>query len=181
MGKSFRFITDPAGEMEVLQWFRDLPEPPEEVHNATHVQLYFRPLGPLQYLSDGSIDAEKSPIVSIAKPRVVHNLLWTVGVINFRTSALSKLYPSLHRTQKDLEQWLSDLPCIYSGTDRDNQYSYYLEGGVRNEISPIYAFPSGLEAIERGRYFVSHLDTEGRLAQLRQTLRLRGLNFDAAA
>ncbi|UVE70088.1 hypothetical protein L2Y90_33750 (plasmid) [Burkholderia pyrrocinia] len=177
MGTSYRFIADPADGAAVLNWFRALKEPPLEVATALHTVLYFSHLGELHHAADESVDAEKSPIVTVVHPRTAREALWTVGEIHFRTGALRRLYPSLYRVSQALALWLDDYPCIYSVKDRDNEYSYYLEGTVKNETSPIYAFQSGLDALSNERYFVGARDNDAVLDKVCKTLKLRGVDF----
>ncbi|MBE2972150.1 hypothetical protein IMT09_29190 [Burkholderia cepacia] len=179
MAKSYRFIADPADSAAVLTWFRELKEPPREVATAHHVVLYFAHLGALHYAENGSVDAEKSPIVTVTPPHTTRKLLWTVGEVHFRTGALSRLYPALYRVSQAFAKWLNSFPCVYSLSDRDNRYSYYFEGSVRNESSPIFAFQSGLDALSNERYFVGDRDNDAVLDRVCKALCLRGLNFDA--
>ncbi|WP_133650943.1 hypothetical protein [Paraburkholderia flava] len=178
MGNSYRFIADPADSAAVLAWFRQLKEPPREVATATHVVLYFADLGVLQYAADGSVDAEKSPIVTVAAPRRTREMLWTVGEVHFRTSAVRRLYPALYRISQEFATWLNGFQCVYSSNDQTNRYSYYFEGTVRNQISPIFALPSGLDALGNERYFVGASDNDAVLDKVCKALRLRGVNFD---
>lgn len=177
MGKSFRFLSDPADEeaTTVLTWFRQLHESPREVAARQHVVLYFASLGPLHYAQDGTVDADESPIVTVVPPRTACESLWTVGEVHFRTKALSRLYPALYRVSKAFEEWLNHYECVYSMADRDNRYSYYLEGSVRNHDSPIFALPTGLDALTSERYFVGAQDNDALLDTVCRKLRLRGV------
>lgn len=175
MGTSYRFLSDPAHSGVVLAWFRQLDAPPREVVAERHVVLYFAHLGPLNYLEDGTVDAQASPIVTVVPPRITHASLWTVGEVHFLTRGLSKQYPKLYRVSQAFGDWLKSYACVYSLADREGKYSYYLEGSVRNEDSPIFAFQSGLEALQNERYFVGSRDNDLRLDAVCRNLRLRGV------
>ncbi|WP_157646029.1 hypothetical protein [Burkholderia ubonensis] len=177
MGKSYRFLADPADEeaATVLAWFRQLHESPREVAAKHHVVLYFAGLGPLRYGQDGTVDADESPIVTVVPPRTACESLWTVGEVHFRTNALSRRYPALYRVSKAFEEWLNRHECVYSIADRNNPYGYYLEGSVQNHDAPIFALPSGLDALKSGRYFVGAQDNDALLDKVCRKLRLRGV------
>ena len=177
MGKSYRFLADPADEeaAAVLTWFRQLHESPCEVAAKQHVVLYFASLGPLQYAEDGTVDADESPIVTVVPPHTVRESLWTVGEVHFRTKALSRRYPALYRVSKAFEEWLNHHECVYSMADRSNRNSYYLEGSVRNHDSAIFALPTGLDALKSERYFVGAQDNDALLDKICRKLRLRGV------
>lgn len=179
MGTSYRFISAPSDSDAVLTWFRELPEPPREIAAAQHIVLYFAHLGGLQYGEEGEVDAEKSPIVTIVPPRTARGALWTVGEVHFLTSALGKLYPALYRVSRSFGKWLGGYQCVYSSADRDNGYSYYLEGSVKNQVTPIFALQSGMDALGNERYFVGARDNDAVLDTVCKTLRLRGLSVDA--
>ncbi len=69
--------------------------------------------------------------------------------------------------------------CVYAGPyPKVSEWAYYLEGSVQNYDPPIHAFPSGLEALRRGQYFVGDDDNELVLDRLCAALRLRGLSPD---
>jgi len=179
MGISYRFISAPSDSDAVAAWFRALTEPPREIVTAQHIVLYFAHLGGLQYGEDGAVDAEKSPIVTIIPPQTTRGALWTVGEVHFRTGALGRLYPALYRVSRSFGKWLGSYECVYSSGDRDNRYGYYLEGSVRNQVTPIFAFQSGMDALGNERYFVGARDNDAVLDNVCKTLRLRGLSVDA--
>ena len=54
-----------------------------------------------------------------------------------------------------------------------------LEGSVRNYDPPVFALPSGLDALNSGRYFVDHRDNAYVLDKLCKALRLRGIQCEA--
>lgn len=112
-------------------------------------------------------------------PRTARGALWTVGEVHFLTSALGKLYPALYRVSRSFGKWLGGYQCVYSSADRDNGYSYYLEGSVKNQVTPIFALQSGMDALGNERYFVGARDNDAVLDTVCKTLRLRGLSVDA--
>ena len=67
----------------MVEWFRRLPEPPEETLTAYGMTLYFRSFGPLVYDETEAIDVVHSPVATIGLPVVRRGVLWTVGQVNF--------------------------------------------------------------------------------------------------
>ena len=130
MGTSYRFISAPSDSDAVLTWFRELPEPPREIAAAQHSVLYFAHLGGLQYGEDGEVDAEKSPIVTIVPLERLEAHYGRSAKFIF-LPARSENYPALYRVSRSFGKWLGGYQCVYSSADRDNGYSYYLEGSVK--------------------------------------------------
>jgi hypothetical protein len=175
MGATYRFIADPSESSEVLGWFRSLPCPPEEVPTKHGATLYFKELGTLTYDVDGRIDSKSSPVVAVFLPQVRRGSLWTVGEVHFLATPLRQQFPDLHRISSAFSRWLATLPCVYTNKRQDNEFSYYLEGSVKNFDAPVYAFGSGLSALQSGRYFVGERDNDRVLDSLCRALRLRGV------
>lgn len=175
MGATFRFIEEPSKHSEVLEWFRALPSPPVEVQTDRAVVLHFADCGPLAYRPDGEINSKASPVVALFAPRVVRGVLWSVGEVHFLTTSVGTLYPALKKVSSHLSRWLSGFECVYSNRRAENEYSYYLEGSVKERDPPVFALASGLSALRAGRYFVADGESQGRLDSICQQLRLRGL------
>jgi hypothetical protein len=159
-----------------MAWFRSLSGQATEAQTEYGYALHFRDFGPIAYQSDGSINADLSPVVTIVLPQTRRGTLWTIGEIHFRATPLRKQFPLLHKLNSDLSKWLSALECVYSHKRRENLYSYYLEGSAQNGDADIFAFRSGLEGLSRGQYFVSYLDNAARLDAICKALRLRGVH-----
>jgi len=164
----------------VRAWFKSLDASFTEVGTAYGYVLHFTEMGSLAYLPDGQIDADASPVVTIVLPQVRRGVLWTIGEVHFRASPLRKRFPVLYKIDTSFSKWLSSLDCIFSNKRKENPFSYYLQGSTQNDDAPIFAFPSGLEEIQKERYFVSYMDDQSRLETLCKTLRLRGVNCAAA-
>lgn len=173
MGVTIRFIEEP-GPNRVLAWLRAHPAEPEEVLTERSTVFHFRACGPLLYDSRGHIDTALSPVATLFPPRVRRAALWTAGEVHFLPTQMRRKFPALHRTAADLAKWLSSFHCVFA-PGASSEFAYYLEGSLRNEDSPIYALPSGLDALNDGRYFVSEGESDGRLDGLCQQLRLRGV------
>jgi hypothetical protein len=173
MGVTIRFIEEP-GPNAVLEWFRAQPEKPEEVATDRSTVLYFRGLGPLVYDATGRINSALSPVATLYAPRARRGTLWTVGEVHFLPTPLRRRFPALHRTAANLAKWLSSFQCVFARGE-PCEFAYFLEGSVRNGDAPIYALPSGLDALQAGRYFVSEGESEARVGDLCRQLRLRGL------
>ena len=173
MAASYHFVESPhCEESDVLRWFRQLPQPPEEPVIDRGVALYFRPLGPLG-------DRDSSPVVIFAKPQVRRGVLWTVGSVEFVAKNLRSVSPELERIRKAFRAWIKSAPLIYENRKGvENPHAYYLEGSAKNWATEILALPTGLSALGAGQYFVSERDNEFVLDQVCQTLRLRGVECD---
>jgi hypothetical protein len=173
MGVTMRFIEEPGADC-VLAWLRAHPAKPEQVLTERSTVLYFRAFGPLVHDARGHIDPALSPVATLFSPRVRRAALWTVGEVHFLPTQMRRKFPALHRTAADLAKWLSCFQCVFA-LGEPSEFSYYLEGSVRNADSPIYALPSGLDALGDGRYFVSEGESDGRVDALCQQLRLSGV------
>jgi hypothetical protein len=175
MGSTFRFISAPDSPASVLEWFRALPTPPEEVPTDRGTVLYFRSCGNLSLRSDGSIITDESPVATLFLPRIRRGVLWTVGELHFLPKRISERFPELAKVSGAFSRWLKRRPCIYSNKSLGSEFDYYLEGSIRNFDSPVYAFECGLAALRSGRYLVGDGDNELVLDKLCQILRLRGI------
>jgi hypothetical protein len=173
VGVTIRFLEEPDAN-SVLEWFRDLPEKPDEVPAQRSTVLYFHGFGPLVYDAAGRIDTAASPVATLFAPRLRRNALWTVGEVHFLPAQLRRRFPGLHRVAGNLTAWLSSFDCVFARSS-PCEYSHFLEGSVRNEDSSIFALPSGVDALTTGRYFVSENDGEERVEVLCKQLRLRGV------
>jgi hypothetical protein len=126
--------------------------------------------------SKNSVPWSGFPIVTIVLPQVRRGVLWTIGEVHFRSTPLRKQFPALHKINGAFSKWLSAFECVYSNQRSENLYSYYFEGSVQNLDAPIFALQSGLEALKKERYFVSHMDNPSRLDSICKRLRLRGID-----
>ncbi len=168
------FLEAPERPCSTLQWFRDQDLAPNEHLCAWGAALHFSSLGQLHYNSDGSIDSERSPVVTVHLPKVRRGILWTIGEVRFCPVPLRQ-FPELERLRRSFLRWFDERPLIYDHhPTAEHRFDYYLEGMARN-LGPIRAFPSGLAALENGQYFVSRLDTDVSLQTVCRTLALRGV------
>jgi hypothetical protein len=177
MGTTYRFIAIPDESSEVLEWFRNLENPPTEVGTEYGFVLYFREMGELSYDESGGINAKLSPVVTIFLPKIRRGILWTLGEVHFLATPFRQQYPLLYNISRAFNKWLSGHELVYSSKRNDNPFSYYLEGSAKNKGSDIYAFKLGFDEIKSGRYFVSEDDNEARLDKICGYLRLRGLEL----
>jgi hypothetical protein len=107
-----RFVEAPEAPCSALQWFRD-----QNLAQIEHVfewgaELYFSSLGQLRRNSDGSIDSERSPVVTVHVPQVCRGILWTVGEVRFCPVPLSQS-PELERLRRSFLRWFQKHPLIY--------------------------------------------------------------------
>ena len=169
-----RFVEAPEIPCSALQWFRDQDLAPDEHMFDWGAALYFSSLGQLHFKSDGDIDSERSPVVTVHVPQVCRGILWTVGEVRFCPAPLSQ-FPELERLRSSFLRWFKKHPLIYDHHPAgEHRFDYYLEGTAGN-WGPIRAFPSGMAALENGQYFISRLETNSSLETLCRKLALRGV------
>ena len=178
MGTTYRFIADPCEPSEVLAWFRTLPSPPEEIQGNGCLWLFFSKEGPLARAgADGAVDPKQSPVATVFIPRVRRGVLWTVGEVHFLATPLRQRFPGVHKVSSAFGKWLSGHECVFSNQPGFNgEWSYYLQGSVKNFDPPVFALPSGFRALKAGQYFVAEDDTVARLDEVCSSLRLRGIH-----
>lgn len=175
MGSTFRYLAIDDEAESVPAWFRGLADPPEEFSRERGAAFYFRALGPLVQRADG-IDPDASPLVFLFAPRRVRGVLWTAGEVHFRPTPLRERFPSLAATSRKFGKWLAQHELVFSRRARPaRDWSYYLEGSLRNFDPDIYALPKAAAALARGQYFVADDDGEATLDRVCQALRLRGV------
>ncbi|XQE65148.1 hypothetical protein ACOAPY_10585 [Pseudomonas sp. P3C3] len=175
MGTTYQFISKPDEPSEVIEWFRNLESPPTEIETKYGFVLYFREMGELSYDESGNINPKLSPVATIFLPKIRRGIIWTIGEVHFLSTPFRQQYPLLYKISLAFKKWLSGHTLIYSSKRNDNKFSYYLEGSAKSQGSDIYAFPTGLDEIMAGRYFVNEGDNEARLDKICGYLRLRGL------
>ena len=169
-----RFIEAPDTPCSALQWFRE-----QNLSFAEHVfdwgaALYFSSLGELRLNPDGSIKADSSPVVAVHLPKVRRGILWTVGDVCFCSVPLGH-YPELQRLRTSFTRWIGRYPLIFDHhPSSPHEFDYYLEGSAKN-WGPIRAFPTGLDALKKGQYFISRFETDSSIRTLCKTLALRGM------
>jgi hypothetical protein len=175
-GSTSYFIEAPNTHSEVVDWFRRLPEPPEETPTAYGITLYFRSFGPLARDETGAIDVAHSPVVTIGLPVLRRDILWTIGEVHFLATLSLPQNSSLRGVSRAFSRWLKGNEAVYVQTGRSEQpYAYYLEGSAKN-WGDVYALPSGLEHLKRGGYVVSLKDNDFVVDRVCRSLRLRGVN-----
>ena len=184
MGVTLRFIASPDEGAKVLDWFRELPTPPEFVPKPNAAWLYFRDFGGLANSASGGVDVQRSPLVSVFLPKVRREILWTVGEVHFLAARMPATFPELQRVLVSFRKWLQGFPPVFHQPHlpqtSGGRWDYYLEGSVRNRGSDIFALPEGMAALERGQYFVCDDDSEPRLDTILRMLKLRGVEPNAA-
>jgi hypothetical protein len=178
VGTTHRYLEDPRSDSLVLGWLRraalDLLEVPVPPHG---VSLYYREFGPLVLADGRTLASHRSPMVSVFLPRVRRGILWTVGEVHFLATPLRKLYPGLHKLNRRFGAWLRRFECVFdNGHCPRPEWAYLLEGSAQSYGPPILALPTGLEALNSGRYFVARDDSEFRLDAVCKQLRLRGVH-----
>ena len=178
MPSSFWFVAAPNEASDILQWFRGLPQPPEETSTSTGYALYFRCFGRLALKEDGSIDTSRSPVVTVVSPGTRRQVLWSTGSLHFLPTPISQ-FPKLAKIRRSFTRWMEANPLVYNhAINAENPFAYYLEGSATNR-GPLYGLPSGMTALSRGQYFVDALDNDLVLDRVCRLLRLRGVECAA--
>lgn len=178
MGTTHRFLAVNDEVDVALDWFLRQPESPE-VFDKPHGQLlYYRTMGALAKLPDGSdVDATRSPVVSLFRPTRRRGVLWTTGEVHFLPTPLRRVCPPLHALSQRFKRWLSGFDLVFTVNQSwSGEWNYFLEGSIRNLDAPVYAFPLAAQALKQGQYFVAWSDNEHVLETLCRTLRHRGVN-----
>jgi hypothetical protein len=175
MGVTYNFIHDPLEPSPVLSWFRALVPGPREIQFDWGWALHFEACGPIQYLADGTIDANHSPVAALVLPILRRGVLWTVGELRIPATPLKSQYLALHRVSLAFSEWLGNFHRVFSSKGEAQGFDYQFEGSVRNTCKEIFAFKSGLDALNGGRYFIANSDNDALLDKVCKQLRLRGV------
>ena len=177
MGTTFRFLAIGDEVNATLDWFLRQADPPEVTGKPYGHLLYFRGMGPLSQMPDGSgIDFKRSPLVSLFRPVPRRGALWTTGEVHFLPEPLRRGCPPLHALSLRFSSWLSGFDLVFTGDPSwTGEWNYFLEGSIRNHDVPVYALPLASRAVRDGQYFVDWSDNEGVLDRLCRSLRHRGV------
>lgn len=158
MATSFWFLASPEEGQTVLNWFKQLPEPPHIHPRADGAALFFRQWGPLVMTGTNEVDVTRSPVVLLLLPEVRHGILWTTGEVQFLAERMKSSFPGLQKVLTSFRQWLRSFPLVFRQPrlpeTSGGPWDYYLEGGIRNVSDEVYALPTGMAALERGQYFI---------------------------
>jgi hypothetical protein len=169
MGTTYRFIENPTESSSVLQWFRALPVPPEEMQTQRATVLFFRSFGALAF-------------ATIYLPRTVRGALWSVGEVHFLSTPLKERFPELHKINNAFAKWLRQFEIVFSNKSGGvSEWNYYLEGSVTHYDPPVFGLPSGLQAIQNNQYFIADDDNETVIEKVCSSLRLRGVHCESLA
>lgn len=169
MGTAYRFLAEIDEARLIIEWFRELPEPPTESHHEDGVLFYFDKFGPLLE------DPKSSPLVNVFLPKKQHGVLTTVGEVHFLATPM-KMFTQLAEVNHKFRKWLKKYHLVFTRkADHDNRFDYFLEGSIKNWDSDVYALPLAFDALGKGKYFVNHGDTDHLLGTLCKQLRLRGV------
>ena len=169
MGVTHRFLALEDESHIITEWFRSQTPTPVEDVREDGVLFFFRDFGPL------NDDDKKSPLVNVFLPLRKRGVLLTCGEVHFLATPVS-LFPQLAALNRQFRRWLGQFPCVFSRRpDFEGEWSYYLEGSIRNFDADVYALPEAMDALRSGSYFVSHGDTDWMLEKIVRQLDLRGV------
>lgn len=179
MATTFRFLASPEEAHKVVDWFKELPDPPVIHPRADGVALFFRQFGPLVMTAPNEADAKRSPVVLVIFPQVTRGILWSTGEVQFLPERIADTFPELQKVLGRFRRWIRSFPLVFRQPKfpetSGGPWDYYLEGGIRNFCDEVFALPIGMAALERGRYFVWRAGDEGSYEDLMKQLRLRGV------
>lgn len=175
MGTSYRFLAIGDDMQHVLDWFANLPEPPNMVTGRGCQFLHFHTLGRLVDTDAGKVDPKRSPIASLFPPENRRGVLWTAAELHFLPTPLATLFPKLNAVNRRFSNWLGTFDRVFERPGKVGEWDYCLEGSLKNWDTSIYALPNAMAALRDGQYFVSHCDDGFFLDKLCQLLRLRGI------
>jgi hypothetical protein len=175
LAATYYFLQNPDEPSEVLRWFREQPEAPDEYPKGEATLLFFGQCGQMAFSSDGGVDVGRSPLVTVFKSQVRRQALWTVGEVHFLAARMRTAFPPLEILRQKFHDWLKSHEEVFDQRSPEDGLGYYLEGSARNVAERVFALPSGLTAIEAGRFFVKHTDNAALLDRICRSLRLRGV------
>jgi hypothetical protein len=177
MGSTYRFLAIDDEVNAALDWFLGQPGQPEVIEKPGGYLLYFRGMGPLVDMPDGSgVDVARSPLVSLFRPLRRRGVLWTTGEVHFLPTPLRRNYPPLHALSQRFKKWLSGFDLVFTNElSWPGEWNYYLEGSIKNFDPPVHALPREAQALGEGQYFVDLSDNDFILDKLRRSLRHRGV------
>jgi hypothetical protein len=178
MGTTHRFLAIDDETQLVIDWFRGISDPPEEIARPGGLLLYFRAYG--GFLppegNDSGVDCTKSPLVSFFRPQLKRGVLWTAGEVHFLPTPLATTVPKLNSVSRRLHKWLGRFDLVFSRKPGwKGDWNYYLEGSLQNFDQEIFALPRAMEALRRGQYFVADGDNDFVLDRLCRQLKGRGV------
>ncbi|WP_165070915.1 hypothetical protein [Paludisphaera rhizosphaerae] len=177
MGSTYRFLAIGDEVNAVSDWFLGQPNPPEVIDEPSGQLLYFRGMGPLAQMPDGSgIDVRRSPLVSLFRPVLRRGVLWTTGEVHFLPMPLRRNCPPLYALSLQFKKWLSSFDLVFTNEPSwPGEWNYYLEGSIKNFDPPVLALPRAAQALRKGQYFVDLSDNDYILDKLCRSLRHRGV------
>jgi hypothetical protein len=107
MGTTYRFLAEIDEAILIIDWFRELPEPPTENRHEDGILFYFDQVGPLLE------DSKSSPLVNVFLPKKTREVLTTAGEVHFLTSPM-KMFPQLVEVNRKFWKWLKQYQLVYT-------------------------------------------------------------------
>ena len=159
----------------VVDWFASLTHEISVDERSDRRLLYFRSMAKEPLPLHGEINQKATPFVFIEKPQIKLGTLRTDSEVYFSATPLKAQFPELQKISTGFLKWLRQYDLVFSREHADqSEWKYYLEGGIQNFTSELYALPSAMAALRKGQYFVHLRDSDGLLNTLSKTLALRG-------
>ena len=159
----------------VVDWFASLTHEMVVDDRSDRRLLYFRSMAKDPLPQGGTINQKTAPFVFIEKPQIRRGTLRTDSEVYFSATPLKAQFPELHKISTGFLKWLRQYDLVFSNEHADQpEWRYYLEGGIQNYASELYALPGAMAALRKGQYFIHHRDSDGLLSTLSKALALRG-------
>lgn len=137
-----------------------------------HSRFWFKDFGEL----GASLD--ESPVALFYPPRKLADRLWTIGRFMFPQTHLQKKYPQLNKIKQMIRVELQKGMLLWNWRrPEEGDFSYYLEGAIKNHDYEVYGMPSSLPYLKTEGYFIEGEETVAALDILRKTLALRGVGI----
>src|SRR5689334_10324219 len=106
MATTFWYLASPEEGQTVLNWFREIPDPPQIHPRTDGASLFFKHLGPLVMTATNEVDVTLSPVVLLLPPEVRHGILWTAGEVRFLAERMRSSFPELQKVLTSFRKWL---------------------------------------------------------------------------
>ena len=175
MAARYSYLALEDDQKLVTEWFAALDTEMTVNERDDRTVYYFRALAkhPLPRIDE--IDQEKTPLVFVVPPMRLRGTLWSDAEVLFTPTSLREQFPILEKIRSSFAKWLKEFDLIYSPRSGvASEWNYYLEAGIQNFATEVYALPGAMAALRSGQYFVHHRATPGVLDVLAKSLRLRG-------
>lgn len=181
MAVRYSYLAIDSDTQLICDWFASLEVELTVNDRLDRTVYYFRTLAndPLPHAE--KIRQDQTPLVFVTKPQRIRGTLWTDGEVLFTPTPLKPQFPELHRISQSFAKWIKQFDMVFSQKPGGpSNWNYYLEAGIQNFDTALYALPRAMQALQSGQYFVHHRASAFQLDTLVKSLRLRDYAVDDA-